>query len=155
MAYGIGLPAMVLVRITAATFYARHDTATPARATVTAIATNIAIKLVLVLGFGLGIEGIALGTALGAWVNVAMLSWYGRTKGLLAIQPIFRRALVPIVLAAVAAGAGAWGGARALGWVLHGHGLTDLVSLLAAGVVGALGYGAVVLTFRRRLPITR
>ena len=36
-AYGAGLPAMALVRIVASTFYARHDTLTPARATVTAI----------------------------------------------------------------------------------------------------------------------
>ncbi len=157
MAYGIGLPAMVLVRITASTFYARHDTGTPARATVTSIASNIAIKLVLVLGFHLGIEGIALGTAIGAWVNVGMLTWYGRRKGLLHVQPSFRRALFPIVLAAAAAGAGAWGGATlaAMGLQLHSHSLSDLVSLLAAGVVGCAGYGVVVLVFRRRLPITR
>jgi putative peptidoglycan lipid II flippase len=157
MAYGIGLPAMVLVRITASTFYARHDTATPARATVTSIASNIAIKLVLVLGFHLGIEGIALGTAIGAWVNVGMLTWYGRRQGLLHVQPSFRRALLPIVLAAAAAGAGAWGGATLAGMELHlhSHSLRDLVSLLAAGVVGSAGYGAVVLVFRRRLPIMR
>ncbi len=155
MAYGVGLPAMVLVRITASTFYARHDTATPARCTVSSIAANIAVKIVLVLGFGLGIEGIALGTALGAWVNVGMLGWYGWRKGLLKFQPIFRRALVPIVLAAVAAGAGAWGGAHLVGSA-HFHGsLNDLLSLAVAGVLAAIGYGAVVLAFRRRLPITR
>ena len=32
-AYGVGLPAFALVRIIASTFYARHDTATPARVT--------------------------------------------------------------------------------------------------------------------------
>src|SRR5258707_7208005 len=32
-AYGIGLPAMGLVRILASTFYAKHDTATAVRAT--------------------------------------------------------------------------------------------------------------------------
>ena len=37
-AYGVGLPAMALVRIVASTFYARHDTATPVRATVIAMA---------------------------------------------------------------------------------------------------------------------
>lgn len=157
VAYGVGLPAMVLVRITASTFYARHDTATPARATVTSIACNIAIKLVLVLGFKWGIAGIALGTALGAWVNVGMLAWYGRRKGLLVIQPSFRRALVPILLAAVAAGAGAWGGVALVDWgvQLHSHTVRDLLSLVAAGVVGGVAYGAVVLVFRRRLPFSR
>ena len=46
---------------------------TPARITVTAIAVNIALKFVLVWGFHLGIAGIALGTSLGAWTNVALL----------------------------------------------------------------------------------
>ena len=47
-AYGVGLPAFALVRIVASTFYARHDTATPARITVFAMLCNIALKVVLV-----------------------------------------------------------------------------------------------------------
>ena len=69
-AYGAGLPAMALVRIVASTFYARHDTMTPARATVTAIVANIALKVLFVWGLHLGVAGVALGTALGAWINV-------------------------------------------------------------------------------------
>jgi len=157
MAYGIGLPAMVLVRIVASTFYARHDTATPARCTVSSIAVNLAIKLVLVLGCGLGIEGIALGTALGAWVNVGMLAWYGRRRGLLKLQPSLSRAVLPILLAAAAAGAGALGGVMLAGNLVHlsSRSLNDLIALAAAGLIGAAAYGAVVLVFRRRLPITR
>ncbi len=49
-AYGAGLPAMALVRIFASTFYARHDTATPARITFIAFGANIAMKLLLVWG---------------------------------------------------------------------------------------------------------
>ena len=69
-AYGAGLPAMALVRIVASTFYARHDTLTPARATVTAIVSNIVLKVIFVWGLHLGVAGVALGTALGAWINV-------------------------------------------------------------------------------------
>src|ERR1700761_7034160 len=89
--YGVGLPAMALVRLVASTFYARHDTMTPARATFTAIACNIVIKLILVWGFHLGIAGIALGTSLGAWINVGQLVWVGRSRGLLQISPAFKR----------------------------------------------------------------
>src|SRR5207253_9078272 len=49
-AYGLGLPAMALIRIVAPTFYARHDTVTPMRATVIAMACNIALKFVFVWG---------------------------------------------------------------------------------------------------------
>src|SRR6185312_8624175 len=55
--YGAGLPAMALVRIVASTFYARHDTLTPARATVTSIVLNILLKVVFVWGFGWGVAG--------------------------------------------------------------------------------------------------
>ncbi|HWY64241.1 MAG TPA: lipid II flippase MurJ, partial [Rhizomicrobium sp.] len=146
-AYGLGLPAMALIRIVAPTFYARHDTATPVRATVTAMVCNIALKFVFVWGFGLGVAGIALGTALGAWINVGMLTWMGRNRALLAIETQFIRALPPALLAAMATGAGAWAGA----WLLRGHG--DVAALGCAIVCAALGYGAVLLLFRTRLPL--
>ena len=104
-----GLPAMALVRIVASTFYARHDTATPVRATVIAMACNIALKVFFVWGLHLGVAGMALGTALGAWINVALLTWLGRSRALLAIERQFLRAL------AGGAAGGAGGGRRRLG----------------------------------------
>ncbi len=160
-AYGVGLPAMVLVRITAASFYARHDTATPARCTVTSIFCNIAVKVLLVFGLGWGIAGIALGTALGAWVNVGALIWLSRRAGHLHILPSFRKAVLPCVLSALAAGAGAVIGVvliedhgMPLGPFAHGF-LRDAATLGLAGLLGGGGYGVVVLAFRRYLPISR
>ncbi|HMH64890.1 MAG TPA: murein biosynthesis integral membrane protein MurJ [Rhizomicrobium sp.] len=147
MAYGIGLPAMALIRIIAPTFYARHDTATPVRATLTAMTCNIALKFIFVWGLGLGVAGIALGTALGAWINVGVLTWYGRSRTLLAIETQFLRALPPALLAALAAGGGAWVGA----WLLKGEG--DIAALACAILCAGLGYGAVLLLLRDRLPL--
>src|SRR4051812_10065309 len=113
-AYGIGLPAMALIRIVAPTFYARHDTVTPMRATVTAMACNIALKFVFVWGLGLGVAGIALGSAIGAWINVAVLTWTGYSRKLLAIEKLFVRSLPAALLAAIATGVGAWFGAGLL-----------------------------------------
>jgi putative peptidoglycan lipid II flippase len=138
---------MALVRIVASTFYARHDTATPVRATVIAMACNIALKVVFVWGFQLGVAGIALGTAAGAWINVGLLTWFGRSRDLLAIERIFVRSLPAALLAALATGGCAWAGA----WLLRGHG--DVVALLAAMACAGLGYGAVLLLFRGRLPL--
>ena len=107
-AYGLGLPAMALLRIVQSTFYARHDTLTPVRATITAIVSNILLKIVFVWGFHLGVAGVALGTALGAWINVGILTWLGRSRALLAIESVFVNALPPVLIAAIAAGAGAW-----------------------------------------------
>jgi putative peptidoglycan lipid II flippase len=145
----LGLPAQALIRIVASTFYARHDTATPVRATLTAMACNIGLKFVFVWGFGLGIAGIALGTAVGAWINVGLLTWLGRSGDLLSIERQFLRALPAALLAALVTGVGAWTGAH----LLQAHG--DIVALAAAIVCAGLGYGAVLLLFRGRLPLGR
>ena len=153
-AYGVGLPAMALVRIVASTFYARHDTITPARATVTALASNIILKLLFVWGLHLGVAGLALGTALGAWINVGILTWFGRSRALLAIESIFVRALPPALLAALATGAGAWAGARLGESAMPGH-YGDVAALIGALICASLGYGAALLLFRDRLPLGR
>jgi putative peptidoglycan lipid II flippase len=148
-AYGIGLPAMALVRILASTFYARHDTATPVRATLIAMLCNIALKVFFVWGLSLGVAGLALGTALGAWINIALLTWLGRSRALLSIERQFVRALPASLLAAMAVGGGAWAGAH----LLRGHG--DIAALIAAIACAGLGYGAVLLMLRGRLPLAR
>ena len=139
-AYGVGLPAFALVRIVASTFYARHDTMTPVRATLTAIACNIALKVILVWGFHLGIAGVALGTSIGAWLNVAILAIIGRRRSLLAIESSFRTAILPVCVAALAAGAGAYVGA-VLGGMLHSGRLHDEAMLGCAFLLGCAAYG--------------
>jgi putative peptidoglycan lipid II flippase len=59
-AYGLGLPAFILLRCVVPSFYARGDTATPVRATILGVVSNIAMKLVLVWGLSFGIMGLAL-----------------------------------------------------------------------------------------------
>lgn len=155
-AYGIGLPAFALVRITQSTFYARRDTMTPARITVVAIAANIAMKVVFVWGLGFGLVGLALATALAAWVNTAALVTLGRVHGLLHVDGAFWRALPPILLAGALTAVGALAG-RHLGDMvpLRSGTLHDLATLALAVVLGAAGYLATVALFRQRLPLGR
>jgi putative peptidoglycan lipid II flippase len=146
---------MALVRIVASTFYARHDTMTPARITVAAIAVNIALKILFVWGLDLGIAGIALGTAIAAWVNVGTLLVLARRKELLRISDVFMRALLPICLAAGAAGAGAWFGTQA-GALFVQHGTWHEVVMLACAIaLGAIAYLTVTFLFRNTLPLGR
>ena len=152
--YGVGLPAFALVRIVASTFYARHDTMAPARATVTSIAVNIALKIVFVWGFHFGIAGVALGTSLGAWVNVGLLFWMARARGLITIESHFTRSLAPILLAGLMTGAGALAGTF-LGAQLAGGHWRDEAMLGLAVLLGGGAYLAVAFLFRRALPIGR
>ena len=153
-AYAVGLPAMAMLRIAASTFYARHDTLTPVRATLIAMAVNIALKFVFVWGLGMGVPGIALGTGLGAWINLGILTVTGHRRGLLVLDGTFRRALLPVALAATACAAGAWLGAH-LGEALIPGRYADVAGLAMALLCAAIAYVTTVLIFRTRLPLGR
>src|SRR5258707_5212101 len=119
VAYGVGLPAFVLLRCVVPSFYARGDTATPVRATLLSVAANIAMKIALVWGLGFGVVGLALGTSFGAWVNFAVLAFLARRRAVLVATPELKRAILPVGAAAVAAALGFFAGARL------GHALID------------------------------
>lgn len=154
-AYGAGLPAFAMVRILASTFYARHDTMTPARITAFSVAANIALKVALVWGLGFGIGGIAFGTSFGAWVNVGALVWLGRKRDLLHIDAQFRRAVPAILIAAAATAVGALAGGQVGLHLLHPGAYRDLGALALAVLLGGGGYFGCVVLFRGRLPLGR
>jgi putative peptidoglycan lipid II flippase len=151
--YSVGLPAMALVRILQATFYARQDTGTPVRITLAALACNIALKFVFVWGLHLGIAGIALGTSVGAWINVALLVFLGARHRLLHINSEFRKAFVPVIAAGVLTGVASYGAVHLIGPVLTLPRFKQEALLLIAGLCGVAVYGGVVLAFRSRLPL--
>lgn len=70
-AYATGLLPFVLMRSFVAPFHARGDTATPVKAALIAVFANILLKIVLV--GPLAQVGLALATAAGAWINLALL----------------------------------------------------------------------------------
>jgi putative peptidoglycan lipid II flippase len=100
LAYAIALPAFVVLRTVTPLFHARGDTRTPVVATGIAIAANLAAKLGLIVGLGFGVEGLALGTSLGTWVNVVCLSVIAWQRGHLVLDP----RLVSVVPRLVGAG---------------------------------------------------
>jgi putative peptidoglycan lipid II flippase len=69
----VGLPAFVLVKALAPAFFARGDTATPVKVGLVAVATNLALNLLLAPL--VGHWGIALSTSIAAAANAALLAW--------------------------------------------------------------------------------
>jgi putative peptidoglycan lipid II flippase len=152
-AYGAGLPAFVLVRCVVPSFYARGDTATPVRATLVSVAANIAMKIVLVWGLGAGVVGLALGTSFGAWVNLAMLAFLARRRSVLVATSELKRAILPVVAATAAAGAGFFAGVSLGDAFVPPGAAYDIAVFLIAGTLGAGAYALVVLGLRRSLPL--
>ena len=74
MAYAVGLPAYILIKILAAGFFSRQDTSTPVKVGVIAMVANVFFNLLLV-GYLLH-AGLALATSLSAYLNAGLLYYY-------------------------------------------------------------------------------
>lgn len=92
-----GLPAFVLAKVLSPGFYAREDTATPTRYAVVALVANVVLNLAFMQP--LAHMGIALATALSAWINVFLLARRLNRDRLLVGDARLRRTLPRILLA--------------------------------------------------------
>jgi putative peptidoglycan lipid II flippase len=100
MAYTIGLVPFVLIRSVVAPFLARGDTATPVKAALTGTAVNIVFKVVL-MG-PLAQVGLALATAIGAWINFILVLWLASRAGFIAPDKELKASLGKLAVAGVA-----------------------------------------------------
>ena len=96
-AFSLGLPAYVLIKVLTPGFYARADTRTPVRIALVAMLVNLVGNLTLIWRFAH--VGLALSTALSAWVNVALLYWTLRRRGHFAADAQLKRRTVRLLLA--------------------------------------------------------
>ena len=98
-AYAIGLIPFVTIRSAVATFYARKDTATPMKAALTEIAVNVALKVAL-MG-ALAQIGLALATAVGAWINLLLVLFFAVRAGYLELDRAWMTSLAKFAAAGV------------------------------------------------------
>jgi putative peptidoglycan lipid II flippase len=144
-AYTLGLIPFVLMRSFVATFLARGDTATTVRAALTAVAVNIALKLAFLAFTALSQVGLALATAVGAWVNFVLILWFGLRAGFIGFDADFRRALAKLALAGVALAVALFVAQWPILALTAGMpGVHNLMALLLLGFTGALVYGTAI-----------
>src|SRR6202012_4004531 len=105
-AYAVGLIPFVMIRSAVATFYARKDTATPVKASLTGIATNVALKFLL-MGSKAQI-GLALATAVGAWINLLLVLGFAARAGYLDINRTRVLSVIKFALSGVILAAALW-----------------------------------------------
>jgi putative peptidoglycan lipid II flippase len=154
-AYALGLLPFVLLRNASITFLARGDTVTPVKALAVSVAVNVALKVAL-MG-PLAQVGLALATAIGAWVNLSLLVWFAARQRLIVldarlVRAIWRLAVAAIVLAVVLWLAQAPIAALFAEWTR----LRYEAMLATLGVLGACVYiGAVLALFGREWLVPR
>ncbi|ABD86998.1 murein biosynthesis integral membrane protein MurJ [Rhodopseudomonas palustris] len=143
-AYAIALVPFVLIRSAVAPFYARKDTATPMKAALTGIAVNVALKVALV--GALAQVGLALATAVGAWINLLLVIGFAVRAGYLEIDRALTLAIAKFVAVGLLLGAALWATARyAAPYLAQLSALRDEAALALLIGVGALVYGAAIL----------
>ena len=149
-AYAFGLIPFVLIRSAIATFYARKDTATPVKAALTGVAVNVALKILLV--GSLAQIGLALATAVGAWINLLLVIFFAVRAGYLVLDRAMLLSFAKFALAGVILGAALWFAARfAAVQFAQISTFRDEATLAFLIVVGAIVYaGSILPLFGRR-----
>lgn len=98
-AFSAGLPAYILIKVLVPGFYARADTKTPVKIALVSMLVNLAGNLALMWHFAH--VGLAISTAIAAWVNAGLLYWVLHRRGQLRIDR--RLALATLRLATATA----------------------------------------------------
>ena len=148
-AYAVGLIPFVMIRSAVATFYARKDTATPVKAALTGVAVNVALKIAL-MGT-LAQIGLALATAVGAWINLLLVLGFAVRAGYLELSRVLLQSFAKFVVAGAVLAAALWLTARfANVYFAQMTMFRDETALVLLTAVGAFVYGfSVLLLFGR------
>ncbi|WMT72463.1 murein biosynthesis integral membrane protein MurJ [Bradyrhizobium sp. Ash2021] len=143
-AYAVGLIPFVMIRSAVATFYARKDTATPVKAALTGVAVNVALKIAL-MGT-LAQIGLALATAVGAWINLLLVLGFAVRRGYLELNRALMQSFAKFAVSGIVMAAALWLTARfSLLYFAQMHAFRDELTLLLLVAVGAFVYGFSVL----------
>lgn len=139
MAYALGLPAFVLMKLLQPAFFARQDTATPFRVALVSIALNIVLCFVLFRFWGH--VGIALATSVASWVNVGVLYLLLRRRGHYRMDARLFWRLPRIFAASVVMASALWAGKRWALPFLNGSMLEKILALMGLVAGGVALYG--------------
>lgn len=142
-AYAVGLIPFVLIRSAVATFYARKDTATPVKASLTGLVVNMGLKLLL-MG-SLAQVGLALATAIGAWVNLLLVLFFAVRAGFLELNRALAQSLAKFAATGVVLAAVLWLTAKYAASHLGSIRFHDEITLVLLIGVGAVVYAGLIL----------
>ncbi len=104
MAYSLGLPAFILIKILATGFYARQDTKTPVRIGIQAMILNMVLNVLFVVSmlhydFIAPHVGLALATSASAYFNAAMLAMTLKRDSIIESSETFALPVLKILIA--------------------------------------------------------
>ena len=140
-AYGFGLLPIVLIRSAVAGFQARGNTTIPMLASLIAVGCNLALKLVLYRP--LGAVGLAAATAVGAWVNLLILSGLGWLQGVVQPDGMLAKVSIAVDIAAFGLGGVIFLAGPTIDVATKGLRFANEAHLLLLGATGGVVYALV------------
>jgi putative peptidoglycan lipid II flippase len=146
-AYAVGLIPFVMIRSAVSAFYARKDTATPVKASLTGLAANLALKVLLMAS--LAQVGLALATAVGAWINLLLVLGFAVRAGYLDLDRALMQSLGKFAASGAVLAAALWAATKfASAYLAQLPAFRDETTLLVLIAVGAIVYaGSILLLF--------
>jgi putative peptidoglycan lipid II flippase len=110
VAYSVGLPAFIAVKVLAPGYYARQDTKTPVKIAIAAMVTNMLLNIIFVglllfQGFEGPHAGLALASSVAAYLNAALLFRGLRKRNVYTPERGWIRLWIAVTLACITMGA--------------------------------------------------
>jgi putative peptidoglycan lipid II flippase len=139
-AYAAGLPAFVLIKVFQPGFFARQDTKTPVKIAAAAVVVNLTLNLILMQYYAH--VGLAMATAIAAWMNTAVLALLLNRRGYYSVDDRALSRLARTFAAVVVMALGLIGGLEAARDWLIGPSLQTALTL-AILVIGGMAVFAI------------
>ncbi len=150
-AYGFGLMAVVLIRSAVASFQSQGDTTTPMVVSLLAVAVNVGLKILLFKP--MGAAGLALATAVGAWINFGLLSILALRRGAMQLDGMFWKIVASVAVASVLLAFIALFGQSAAASLASFVSGGNVVELCILGGAGGAAYGIATLAGLRAMGV--
>ena len=146
VAFSIGLPGLILIKVLAPGFFARQDTRTPARIAVIAVGVNILVSLILFKP--MAHVGLALAVTVSAYVNSVLLYLTLRKQDVYHLQPGWPLYLGKVTIACLGMGVVLYIGAGDLKLWTEAGLLDRIIRLTILIFAGVVVYFSLVLSLR-------
>lgn len=153
IAFAVGLPAFIAIKVLAPGYYARQDTKTPVRVGVIALLANIVFNAILI--WPLAHVGLALATALSGVLNAGLLYRGLRKTGIYVPSGDWRRLWWQVGIATAAMGLALLPASLETVFFVAASGLMRVLVLGGWIAVGLAVYGTVMLAMGVRPAILR
>ena len=94
--FALGLPAYIIIKVLVSCFFAREDTKTPLYISIVSVISNVVLSLLLI--GSMREMGIAIATAISAWINVLLLYLFLAIRNHMKFDDLLVRNSIKILL---------------------------------------------------------